>query len=449
MRFSFGVFARAFLLLFFSQAITAASCGGGAPPPDSCDTPGKIGAIQTIEVGENAEEFRPFAPGAVVPIVVGGQGISMLPLRFRFTGQDVPECLEVGLVITRFGASTSTMTFQLNTYGDDQSRRDTETLFIVLDRETYYGDAILAVVALGTRYDFAFEFAGDIPEYYQVQLSPAQISIAPGDTAIFEVSRNERPEIPFVLSSSYPKLSLPIEPAGAEVRRFRMRVLESAVAGDHAELRLSHPVGEDSSQILINSAVSPRTGELTIRELLIPRDLSFFPNLDSDDANCDGLVDALDDQFIELLNRTNTSLELEGIELVYTTTSAPNEERIAGVLPARTVGPNENVVIFSGAIGGPRLNPTTACSAYTPGWVNDAVAVGGAGFDLSEATSLELRLADARITMVRFTREEKGHYEIDESDLTEGQPELPEDPYFGFGSPGQTSDWGPFVGLSP
>ena len=70
-----------------------ASCSPSGPPPtDSCVS-GTSGTLGTIEIGAADDLFRAYHDGDAPHIVEGGQGLTMMGVRLRLTGADVPACL--------------------------------------------------------------------------------------------------------------------------------------------------------------------------------------------------------------------------------------------------------------------------------------------------------------------------------------------------------------------
>lgn len=72
------------------------SCGPPSPTPDTCEMPGPVsdGAVTSIEIGGLVDgQFVAFTDGGVAPLVVGGQGATMIVAHLRVRGSGLPTCL--------------------------------------------------------------------------------------------------------------------------------------------------------------------------------------------------------------------------------------------------------------------------------------------------------------------------------------------------------------------
>lgn len=85
--------------------------------------------------------------------------------------------------------------------------------------------------------------------------------------------------------------------------------------------------------------LSPTAGELVINEVLMN-----VPTGEAGDANADGVRDAYDDEFLELVNVSEERLDLEGIEVL-------NGEKVKHTFLSLCLAPREAVVLFSGPKG--------------------------------------------------------------------------------------------------
>jgi hypothetical protein len=74
------------------------SCGGGCddelPEEDVCANP-RAGTIESVQVGRGLTAiFMPLAEDQPVHLIQGDQLLFMLPVRYRFTGSDIPACVD-------------------------------------------------------------------------------------------------------------------------------------------------------------------------------------------------------------------------------------------------------------------------------------------------------------------------------------------------------------------
>jgi hypothetical protein len=77
-------------------------------------------------------------------------------------------------------------------------------------------------------------------------------------------------------------------------------------------------------------------GDLVLNEILVD-----VPPGDIGDANRDGVRDAFDDEFVEMVNRSNAEISLDGLQLL-------GGDRVRHVLSDVCLGPGEAVVVFGG-----------------------------------------------------------------------------------------------------
>ena len=103
------------------------------------------------------------------------------------------------------------------------------------------------------------------------------------------------------------------------------------------------PPLEDSSLARCTDALPPIPGELILNEVLMN-----VPAGDDGDANADGVRDAYDDEFVELVNASSNALRLDGVELLVN----DNLRHTFGADVCLRAG--DAVVLFSG----PRDRPT-------------------------------------------------------------------------------------------
>lgn len=90
---------RMLLLAVVASVLPASACSkepsdGAITPPivDECE-PDRVGVVERVEIGPEADAFAPWNDGDVTRLELGTQGLRMLLLRLRATGSDVPACL--------------------------------------------------------------------------------------------------------------------------------------------------------------------------------------------------------------------------------------------------------------------------------------------------------------------------------------------------------------------
>lgn len=86
-----------------------------------------------------------------------------------------------------------------------------------------------------------------------------------------------------------------------------------------------------------DGAMPPLPGEFVLNEVLMN-----VPTGDEGDANADGTRDAYDDEFVELVNASNETLLLAGVQLLV------NDNLRHAFAPDLCLSPGEAVVLFSG-----------------------------------------------------------------------------------------------------
>lgn len=140
------------LAALFSAACSR-GCGEDLPDPDVCSG-ARAGRIDTVEVGRvedgrDGEVFTPYAGGDVIRFIYNDSGDATLPLHFRFTGADIPTCVEhrtelLGCPAGEACADGLTqhllMIAPLHTYPRDGGGAETKTLFLPLDRDNEPAD---------------------------------------------------------------------------------------------------------------------------------------------------------------------------------------------------------------------------------------------------------------------------------------------------------------------
>ena len=113
------------------------SCSPG-PSTDTCTQPLATGVTQ-IEQGLASvtdSELTPFVPlsnPAYPPIVRGGQGLTMIVTRLRFSGPDVPVCVDQAseLVDAINGSTVASLDGPLNTYAEPgTTSRTTKPMYL-------------------------------------------------------------------------------------------------------------------------------------------------------------------------------------------------------------------------------------------------------------------------------------------------------------------------------
>src|SRR5579859_7570843 len=99
----------------------------GPPPPDSCSNP-QAGSFATIQIGSDGDPFTAYHDFDQPHIVRGGQGASMMGIRMRVTGSNVPSCLAQITAYDDGGQGMSNS--PVKTYGESDGSYTTKPLWI-------------------------------------------------------------------------------------------------------------------------------------------------------------------------------------------------------------------------------------------------------------------------------------------------------------------------------
>jgi hypothetical protein len=133
-----------------ASALAAAGCRDSIPDVDACSE-ARAGSIDGAAVGQGEPDlFTALSDGDAVDFVHGSQGSTMLPIRFRLTGADVPPCVEHETTVRLCetgprcdDAPVAAHTLApLRTYARDTSARETRPLYLVLDYTPQRGTTI-------------------------------------------------------------------------------------------------------------------------------------------------------------------------------------------------------------------------------------------------------------------------------------------------------------------
>jgi hypothetical protein len=117
------------------------------------------------------------------------------------------------------------------------------------------------------------------------------------------------------------------------------------------------------------TAVEPTVGSLIINEVLADPDATT-----AGDANCDGIVSTVSDEFVEIVNVSTQPLQLGG-----TTISDSTSTRFT--FPSLILQPGEPVVVFGGALGLTGIGPW--CANLDGSHIGAAQALAGASLSLN------------------------------------------------------------------
>jgi hypothetical protein len=220
-------------------------------------------------------------------------------------------------------------------------------------------------------------------------VTPATVSVqAAGGTAILTVTIDAPAGSGGVVidlaSSSSSNLAVPSTvtiPQGATSVGFRVRADAAAAAGPvtiTASLSGTTATAISTASI-VTSAPAPVVGDLVINEI----HYDVLTSSVAGDANCDGVADAQDDEFVELSNRSNHPVQLLAASLWDAGAFAGTTPVYS--FPSFVLGSGETVVVFSGAVGTTGTN--VWCTNLDGTHIGDARAFGaGKSFALNNTT---------------------------------------------------------------
>jgi hypothetical protein len=207
-------------------------------------------------------------------------------------------------------------------------------------------------------------------------VTPAAVSVeASGGTAILTVTIDAAAGSGGVLvdlASSVPSdLAVPTNvtvPEGATSIGFRVRADATGAAGPiTVTASLAGTSGTaTSAATVVTSVAAPAVGALVINELLAD------PPTSGGDANCDGVRDAEDDEFIELSNRSDHPIQLLDVSL-WDSVAFDNGTRRYG-FPSFVLGAGEAVLVF-GQGTTPTVTADPWCAAASDGRIGDAAVL--------------------------------------------------------------------------
>lgn len=391
-------FLKTLGLIALAQATSAMTCGpSNIPEVDACSAPGSGAGITSIELGTSDEStFVPIENGTAVTTVRGGQGASMLPVRYRLRGSSLPECIEQKTSL-RSGEQQlfAEIPYQIKTYEEADGSRTTKAFYMILDSDPAAGArADLHLEIAGKSLDRILKFESGFPYSLEPQLGPTPIEIAPGGTAILSLRTVWVPFDGIALNTSLNGLTFPAKVDGG-FSTFRVHAHPQLEAGRSGSVSVQDESTPAFADIRVSAAVPPGNSDLVIREVFGPslRELH-NRTVEEGDASCDGAVDEVTDQFIELANRSTRALQLEGVQLIVQPFDNSGEQSIY-TFAAEVLGPGEAVVVFSGALGDANKNSAARCAKFNVGGkINDAIGYGGADFDLRDYDALEVRSAE-------------------------------------------------------
>jgi hypothetical protein len=124
---------RRWVVIALAATQVGGLCGGGpsVPVPDECSMGASVGTVSSVEIGAAADTFTPVADGDVTPLVIGGQGGSMVVVRVRLRGANVPSCLaQRTIVYAGSGAELAEENEALLTYPETDGSRTTKPLYV-------------------------------------------------------------------------------------------------------------------------------------------------------------------------------------------------------------------------------------------------------------------------------------------------------------------------------
>jgi hypothetical protein len=127
-------------------ALGTGGCGGGCDPTgvsDRCTDPAPA-SLTSLEIGQGqGAQFRTLADGDTVPRVWGGQGLPMVVIHLRMTGQ-VPGCIDQDTTLLDGDGNTlDTEPGAMSTYDTGDGARTTGQMFLILDYDTADGEVVV------------------------------------------------------------------------------------------------------------------------------------------------------------------------------------------------------------------------------------------------------------------------------------------------------------------
>jgi hypothetical protein len=154
------------------------------------------------------------------------------------------------------------------------------------------------------------------------------------------------------------------------------------VSGDAAT---ASAVGEDVAPPRCEAGSVPQDGELVLNEVLVN-----VPGGDEGDANGDGVRDAYEDEFVELVNRTDQTLDLTGV-------AVRNGSSDKFVFGPTCLGPHQAAIVFGGGVPAerPAMLVRVASSRFAFGNTGGSVVLAGADGSLLGAVNYSNAPAEA------------------------------------------------------
>jgi hypothetical protein len=221
-------------------------------------------------------------------------------------------------------------------------------------------------------------------------VTPAAVSVeANGGTAILTVTIDAAAGPGGVqvelASSATADLAVPTNvtvPEGATSIGFRVRADATGAAGPiTVTASLAGTSGTaTSAATVVTSVAAPAVGDLVINE--INYDV-LAGSTDAGDANCDGISDPQDDEFVEISNLSASPVQMQTVSLW--DGAAFSGTTPVYSFPAFVLGAGETVVVFSGAVGTTGTN--VWCTNLDGSHIGDARAFGaGKSFALNNTT---------------------------------------------------------------
>jgi len=174
------------------------------------------------------------------------------------------------------------------------------------------------------------------PELVSIDVAPLTSTLTIGETQAFTATGTYDDETTRDLTTE-----VNWESSDPAVAAIAGSGVATAVAEGAAEITASlDDVASDPATItvVLESETSPSPGDLVFNEVLVDGSVE-------GDANGDGIIDALEDEFIELVSVADHRIDLQGLILYETT--------LGDALPRHTFGPvmlepGEAVVVFGG-----------------------------------------------------------------------------------------------------